>query len=317
MKIYEIKRKIIGIYKINFPNGKSYIGLSNNIKRRINEHFYKDLQLPCHKAINKYYSSVNEIEFDILEEIEEEDYILLSKREEYWINYFDTCNREKGYNLTEGGIMLLATKNPYAKFNEDEIKQIYNLLQNGYTNIEISLMFNCHPDTIGNINIGKTYHNSKLDYPIRKEVIRAKSFDAYNSITKEQYQQVVDYLLNTDIPISTIADLVQINLSTCHRINQGKTHQDISLSYPLRKPTRHKINNSEVKEIIELLKQGEFSTTYIATLYGCSRDTISDINNGKRHRIEGENYPIRIKYPTRRLSKLTKQPVSTILGSEE
>ena len=26
-----------GIYKINFPNGKSYIGLSNNIERRINE----------------------------------------------------------------------------------------------------------------------------------------------------------------------------------------------------------------------------------------------------------------------------------------
>lgn len=110
MKIYEINRKIIGIYKINFPNKKSYIGLSNNIKRRINEHFYKSSQLPCHKAINKYYLSVNEIDFDILEEIEEEDYILLSQKEKYWINYFDTYNKEKGYNLTEGGIALLATK---------------------------------------------------------------------------------------------------------------------------------------------------------------------------------------------------------------
>lgn len=27
-----------GIYKINFPNGKSYIGLSNNIARRLKEH---------------------------------------------------------------------------------------------------------------------------------------------------------------------------------------------------------------------------------------------------------------------------------------
>lgn len=27
-----------GVYKINFPNGKSYIGISNNILRRIHEH---------------------------------------------------------------------------------------------------------------------------------------------------------------------------------------------------------------------------------------------------------------------------------------
>lgn len=29
---------IAGIYKINFPNGKCYIGLSNNILRRMKEH---------------------------------------------------------------------------------------------------------------------------------------------------------------------------------------------------------------------------------------------------------------------------------------
>lgn len=29
---------INGIYLISFPNGKIYIGLSNNIKRRIKEH---------------------------------------------------------------------------------------------------------------------------------------------------------------------------------------------------------------------------------------------------------------------------------------
>ena len=78
MKISEINKKIIGIYKINFPNKKSYIGLSNDIGRRIGEHFYKDSHLPCHKAIRKYFSSLEEIDFDILEEIKEEDYLLLS-----------------------------------------------------------------------------------------------------------------------------------------------------------------------------------------------------------------------------------------------
>ena len=52
---------ISGIYKIDFPNGKSYIGQSQNIYRRILEHnryaFYghgkHSIQL-CEKAINKY-----------------------------------------------------------------------------------------------------------------------------------------------------------------------------------------------------------------------------------------------------------------------
>ena len=44
---------------------------------------------------------------------------------------------------------------------------------------------------------------------------------------------------------------------------------------------------------------------------------ITDINMGKRHKLEGEIYPIRTKYPRRRISKITKEPVSTILESEE
>ena len=317
MKISEINRKIIGIYKINFPNKKNYIGLSNDIGRRISEHFYKDSHLPCHKAIRKYFLSLEEIDFDILEEIKEEDYLLLSQKEKYWINYYDTCNKENGYNLTKGGITLLAIENPFAKFNEEEINQIYTLLQSNHTNIEIGKIFKCHPDTIGHINTGKTYYNPNLDYPLRKGTVHKKDFEAINSITEKQYNQIVEYLLNTNIPISTVAKLTQVNVSTCHRINQGKIHQNDSFSYPLRNSTKHKVTTEEVKEIIELLKLGEFSITYIAILYGCSRDTISDINNGKRHQIEGENYPIRTKYPSRRLSKLTKQPVSTILESEE
>ena len=33
-KIENCPNHLSGIYKINFPNGKCYIGLSNNIKRR-------------------------------------------------------------------------------------------------------------------------------------------------------------------------------------------------------------------------------------------------------------------------------------------
>ena len=45
-----------GIYKIDFPNGKVYIGLTCDLKRRIKEHNTDSLSslLPVHKAIKKY-----------------------------------------------------------------------------------------------------------------------------------------------------------------------------------------------------------------------------------------------------------------------
>ena len=47
---------VAGIYKINFPNGKSYIGLSNNIPRRIKEHNKDSRQPVLYAAIQKYFN---------------------------------------------------------------------------------------------------------------------------------------------------------------------------------------------------------------------------------------------------------------------
>lgn len=88
-----------GIYKINFPNGKVYIGRSNNIYRRMLEH-NNDFRnkLPIEYAIMKYGKI---IEFDILELID--DLEEMKKREIYWINYYDSTNKNKGYNVSSGG----------------------------------------------------------------------------------------------------------------------------------------------------------------------------------------------------------------------
>ena len=56
IKIEDLEDNMMGIYKINYPNGKIYIGLSTNIKRRMKEHnhnSHKNLP-PCDAAIKKY-----------------------------------------------------------------------------------------------------------------------------------------------------------------------------------------------------------------------------------------------------------------------
>ena len=76
---------MIGIYKITKKeNGKSYIGQSNDIERRIKEHQYKR-DIPIELAIQKY--GVNAFEYEIIEECSLDK---LDEREMYWINYYNT-----------------------------------------------------------------------------------------------------------------------------------------------------------------------------------------------------------------------------------
>lgn len=98
---------MVGIYKItNTVNGKVYIGQSINIKRRIYAHFahvdcksYGDSHSPhFHSAVRKY--GKESFSWEVIEECEKS---ILDDRERYWIAYYDSTNREKGYNVMDGG----------------------------------------------------------------------------------------------------------------------------------------------------------------------------------------------------------------------
>lgn len=85
------------IYKaVNKINGKSYIGQTNNLKRRIKEHIKQKDGTAFHAAIVKY--GEKNFDWEVIEECPEEE---LNDREIYWIAYFDTYNN--GYNATRGG----------------------------------------------------------------------------------------------------------------------------------------------------------------------------------------------------------------------
>lgn len=88
---------MIGIYKITKKsNGKTYIGQSNDIERRFQEHKYKT-DIPIDLAIQKYGSDA--FTFEVLEECSLDQ---LDEREIYWINYYNTF-KGTGYNCNEGG----------------------------------------------------------------------------------------------------------------------------------------------------------------------------------------------------------------------
>ena len=95
---------ICGIYSIeNKTNHKKYIGQSVNIKSRWTKH-KAELNNGNHdndylqKSWNKY--GEENFEFIILEECSKD---MLNERERYYIDLYNTMNRDYGYNLKSGG----------------------------------------------------------------------------------------------------------------------------------------------------------------------------------------------------------------------
>lgn len=95
---------ISGIYCIeNLSTNKKYIGQSVNISERWKKHI-SELNNGLHhndylqKAWNKY--GIENFKFYVLEYCSIDK---LNEKEIYYIDYYDTLNRDKGYNLKSGG----------------------------------------------------------------------------------------------------------------------------------------------------------------------------------------------------------------------
>lgn len=117
-----------GIYCIeNLTTNKKYIGQSKNIDDRWCKH-KNELNNGVHdndylqKAWNKY--GENDFSFYILELCAYEE---LDNKEIYYIDLYDTLNRNHGYNLKSGGQNGGSTLSDYSRQKlKDAIKESYN-----------------------------------------------------------------------------------------------------------------------------------------------------------------------------------------------
>lgn len=106
---------------------------------------------------------------------------------------------------------------------------------------------------------------------------------------------IIDMLRNTKYTYDEIAEMFNCSPAHIGSINYGDKRRVKNISYPVRLINRRKnLDNDTCYDIINYLKNSSLKQSEIGDLFGVSRKTITDINNGVAHRlIEDECYPIR------------------------
>lgn len=148
---------MIGIYKLTSPSGKSYIGQSKNIERRLTS--YRNLKCKKQQAL---YNSIFKYGFknfkvEILEECNEE---MLNELEVKYITEFKTLS-PNGYNLKEGGLIKKFTEEAKTNCKRGKIREWKNYI---HTYDEPLLLFNSKFELLKKyLNLEEAALDNKID----------------------------------------------------------------------------------------------------------------------------------------------------------
>lgn len=222
---------MIGIYKITKKsNNKSYIGQSNDIVRRFEEHKYKS-DIPIDMAIAKYGSDA--FTFEILEECTLNQ---LDEREIYWIAYYNTY-KGFGYNCNPGGGNNRGENNGRTKLTNNDVayirecydahkrrKEVYQLFQD-----KISF------DGFASIWDGSTWNDIKMEVYTEenKNFYKYHATDGSNSInakfTDEEVMMMRKRYVNEDARSIYQDYQDKCSYNTLQQILWGRTYKDLPI----------------------------------------------------------------------------------------
>lgn len=275
------------IYKItNKINGKVYIGQSKNPYRRFKDHLYgknNGSNSAIHNAIKRY--GIDAFTFEILEH-DVENY---NDRERYWIQYYNSTDREYGYNITPGGEdppVIRGEDNYFCKLTDDDIREIRIMLRD--TDMmyeEICKKFNISDIYLQHLNNGKSRPTEEFSYPIRDHGNRRKQ--KYLVIT------VVDRLMYSTKSEEEIARELGIDSNTIYDINAGiHYHSPCTIDYPIRNPFC-RVSRKQLQNIYDDLAACKEKMSELESKYDLSHATMSRINRGVIYHNDSIDYPIR------------------------
>lgn len=229
-----MEKKTGMIYKATSPSGKMYIGQTVDLEQRKSKH-----QSDARKFTYAFANAINKYGIDgFVWEIIEDNITIneLNKKEEYYINKFDTY--ENGYNSTEGGDfnpmmyqklrdkvsrsktgkkMARVTRGEdrhTSKLKKIQVEKIRELYSSGlYSQQKLSNMFSVSRETVREVvknrtwidesYIPKTHDRRKHKEDFVKEIVEKYKTGKHSSLSlAEKYGvsfQTICYILNKNI----------------------------------------------------------------------------------------------------------------------
>ena len=289
--------KVCGIYKLNYDNGKIYIGQALSIYSRAIEHNSKNIQI-CDWALKKHQASI-----EVLEIVN--DILQLDNVENKWINYYNATDKNIGYNILNQGNASgkRGTENCNASFNKDQLNEIVNLLINEtkLSYKDIANLYSVDQTTILRISQGYSYFNPNLNYPLRKnnhDAMKKDSIVDYFQNEEELLQLKDDLLYRWDLEIENdLAKQYNIPIKIIRSINQGHLFENIgNYKYPIRNKNIRNNQNFTIDDVLNILSDLRNTTKSMSDIgneYNIHRNTVSKINKGEAYIIKNYDYPAR------------------------
>lgn len=111
--------------------------------------------------------------------------------------------------------------------------------------------------------------------------------------TDDEVKMVQNLLINTTLSTKEISKITNYDDTAIIRINKGELRKNENFSYPLRKELTNNFKKQRALNIIYDLQNSSLTQKEIGNKYGVGRTTVTAINRGQNHKIEGIKYPIR------------------------
>lgn len=264
---------------VNKLNKKKYVGQTNNIKRRYNEHKSdaynsksSSYNLPISNAIRKY--GLENFDFTILEDnIDNQN--IIDKRERYWIKDQRSLVSEWGYNILNGGQSNFSC----SRLKRDEIEDIKMMIKEGRPYNDIVNKYLISKSYISMINSGLIFSSSEEKYPLKEYRLNEDILEA-----------LIQMLEESELSFTKIAKILNISESTVKKINYGTLRPNLVESYPIRKISPA---NKKAENVKYLLLNTNYSREEILTKVKISNTTLNRINKGETHKDNNLTYPLR------------------------
>ena len=128
-------------------------------------------------------------------------------------------------------------------------------------------------------------------------------------ISNEDVLKIIEDLKQNNLTQREIAKKYNQHFQLITAINNGITHKQNNIEYPIRKWTPYHLNIDQVEEIQWLLQNGQSKISDIAEYYQVSAGTIKHINAGRNYKNPSLSYPLKIGRVDGE-----SEPVSTILA---